>query len=313
MTVIDLDRQPADTARLPIRPCHDRGQRCEPEGTRRRRGEPRGPRHRMHVARRGKSGRRMFARREAPRRDDADPDVDVEYVELWREGRLDVDFVVSSELETAYAIARVDRRPRGSADGRVRERRGADGESTSRRRSTATSLGSRSANRRLPPTRGRRRHPRRRDDPSRGDDELAPGDRLVMVGSPQAVKGMGRAPLARGGRGQDSWCSGEARSVRDRPSCSTQGLGVRLIEPRRERAQHRRGGAPKARVFQATGFDPDFLERERIGRAQAAVFAMRDDAKYHYAASLAQVHGFPSPSRSPTTRSPQRYDKPGST
>ena len=30
----------------------------------------------------------------------------VEYIELWREGRLDVDFVVSSELETAHAIAR---------------------------------------------------------------------------------------------------------------------------------------------------------------------------------------------------------------
>ena len=30
----------------------------------------------------------------------------VEYVELWRQGQLDVDFVVSSELETAYAITR---------------------------------------------------------------------------------------------------------------------------------------------------------------------------------------------------------------
>src|SRR5262245_49446581 len=28
-----------------------------------------------------------------------------EYVEIWREGRLDVDFVVSSELETARAVA----------------------------------------------------------------------------------------------------------------------------------------------------------------------------------------------------------------
>ena len=27
----------------------------------------------------------------------------VEYVDLWRAGRLDVDFAVSSELETAYA------------------------------------------------------------------------------------------------------------------------------------------------------------------------------------------------------------------
>jgi trk system potassium uptake protein TrkA len=44
-------------------------------------------------------------------------------------------------------------------------------------------------------------------------------------------------------------------------------------------------------VYNATGTDPDFLVRERIGQAQAGVFAMRDDAKNHYAATLAQVHG----------------------
>ena len=48
---------------------------------------------------------------------------------------------------------------------------------------------------------------------------------------------------------------------------------------------------PKARIYNATGIDPDFLERERIGRAHAAIFAMRDDAENLYAASLAEVHG----------------------
>ena len=33
------------------------------------------------------------------------------------------------------------------------------------------------------------------------------------------------------------------------------------------------------------------MERERIGQAQAAVFAMREDAKNDYAATLARVHG----------------------
>ena len=37
--------------------------------------------------------------------------------------------------------------------------------------------------------------------------------------------------------------------------------------------------------------DTDFLERERIGQSQAAVFAMRDDPKNHYAATLAKLHG----------------------
>jgi trk system potassium uptake protein TrkA len=37
--------------------------------------------------------------------------------------------------------------------------------------------------------------------------------------------------------------------------------------------------------------EPDFLERERIGDAQVAIFAMRDDMKNHYATSLAKLHG----------------------
>ena len=44
-------------------------------------------------------------------------------------------------------------------------------------------------------------------------------------------------------------------------------------------------------VYNATGIDADFIEREQIGRAQAAVFAMREDSKNHYAATLARVHG----------------------
>jgi trk system potassium uptake protein TrkA len=48
---------------------------------------------------------------------------------------------------------------------------------------------------------------------------------------------------------------------------------------------------PEARVFNATGIDPDFLDRERIGQSRAAIFAMRDDAKNHYAATLARIHG----------------------
>jgi trk system potassium uptake protein len=48
---------------------------------------------------------------------------------------------------------------------------------------------------------------------------------------------------------------------------------------------------PEARVFHSAGTDPEFLEREHIGRSGAAVFAMRDDAKNYYAATLAKLHG----------------------
>ena len=48
---------------------------------------------------------------------------------------------------------------------------------------------------------------------------------------------------------------------------------------------------PRARVYHANGLDVDFLERERVGRAHAAVFAMGDDARNYYGAKLVTLHG----------------------
>jgi trk system potassium uptake protein TrkA len=70
-----------------------------------------------------------------------------------------------------------------------------------------------------------------------------------------------------------------------------QGIGVRLVEPSREQARIIAEELPDARVYNTSGLDADFLERERIGAAQAAVFAMREDAKNLYAATLTKVHG----------------------
>jgi trk system potassium uptake protein len=70
-----------------------------------------------------------------------------------------------------------------------------------------------------------------------------------------------------------------------------QGIDVRLIESDSKRALKVAELLPEARVFQSTGLEPEFLERERIGSADAAVFAMRDDAKNYYAATLAKLHG----------------------
>ena len=65
-----------------------------------------------------------------------------------------------------------------------------------------------------------------------------------------------------------------------------QGIGVRLIESSREQARLVAAELEGAQVYHATGFDPDFLERERIADAQVAIFAMRDDMKNHFAAAL---------------------------
>jgi trk system potassium uptake protein TrkA len=72
-----------------------------------------------------------------------------------------------------------------------------------------------------------------------------------------------------------------------------QGSRVRLIEADRARALTVSEELPEARVFNAIGLEPDFFERERIGQAEAAIFAMRDDAKNHYAATLAKMKGIP--------------------
>jgi trk system potassium uptake protein TrkA len=70
-----------------------------------------------------------------------------------------------------------------------------------------------------------------------------------------------------------------------------QKIRVRLVEADEERAREVAEALPDARVYATTGLDADFIERERIGQARAAVFAMREDAKNLYAATLARVHG----------------------
>jgi trk system potassium uptake protein TrkA len=64
-----------------------------------------------------------------------------------------------------------------------------------------------------------------------------------------------------------------------------------MIEASLERARIVADELHGVRVYHSTGFDPDFLERERIADAQVSIFAMRDDMKNHFAATLAKVHG----------------------
>jgi trk system potassium uptake protein TrkA len=70
-----------------------------------------------------------------------------------------------------------------------------------------------------------------------------------------------------------------------------QGIKVRVIEALGPRAREVAEELPEARVFHATGTDPEFLKREKIGTARAAVFAMPEDAKNLYAAALAKMQG----------------------
>jgi trk system potassium uptake protein TrkA len=118
------------------------------------------------------------------------------------------------------------------------------------------------------------------------------GDRIVVIGSPQAARAWG-ALLAPGEKTVEDvvvFGGGQVGAAIAR-MLTAQGIGVRVIEPDRERAREVAEELPSCRVYNTTGIDPDFLERERIGQAQAAVFAIKDDSTNHYAATLARVSG----------------------
>ena len=235
----------------------------------------------------------MFARREAKNATTVIRTSNVEYVELWRVGQLDVDFVVCSELETAHAISRIIGVPAARqtdvfAEGKVQivEFDVAEGASQD-------VLGAPLRDAKTP-----------RDSKVaaiiRGDQMLLPGgdevirsgDRIVVIGSPEAAQAWSQLLAPEGATVRDVVIYGAGRvgSAIARVLLD-QGIRVRMIEASPEKARSVAEALPQVRVYNATGIEPDFLERERIGHANAAIFAMRDDAKNLYAASLAEVHG----------------------
>ncbi len=235
----------------------------------------------------------MFARREAARATTVIRTSNVEYVELWRAGQLDVDFVVCSELETAHAISRIIGVPAARqtdvfADGQVQivEFDVTEGASPGL-------IGVPLRDARIPPD--SKVAAIIRGDATllpRGDQVVQPGDRIVVIGSPAAAQAWSAllAPKDAVVRDVVIYGAGAVGAAIARVLLE-QGISVRMIETSRERARVVAEMFPAVRVYNATGVDPDFLERERIGQANAAVFAMRDDAKNLYAASLAEVHG----------------------
>jgi trk system potassium uptake protein TrkA len=241
-----------------------------------------------------------------------------EYMEAWQERQIDVDFMVSSELEAAYAVSQTigvpaakqtdvfaegqvqivefDVPKEGAADdlsgiplteaaerAAVRVRGGGYDEVVGLPLKKATIPAESKvasiirADRMLVP---------------RGDESILPGDRIVVIGSPTAARTWGRI-MARGERRVDDIVvfGAGATGLEIARVLLNQNIRVRLIEPREDRAREVAEELHGARVYCATGIDPDFLERERIGQASAAVFAMKEDSKNLYAAMLAKVHG----------------------
>ena len=186
------------------------------------------------------------------------------YLEAWRERQIDVDFMVSPEIETANAISATLGLPAARhtdvfAEGKVQivefdvPPGAGDGRLIGRAlRRAAVPADSRVV-------------------------ALIRGDRLVAGGDERiddvVIFGAGRMGTT------------IARVLLER------GLRLRIVDAQRERAREVAEALPDVRCFHAHAFDSEFLERERIGRATAAVFCLNDDAKNLYGAVLAKGHG----------------------
>jgi trk system potassium uptake protein len=238
----------------------------------------------------------MFAKKLSPSTTTIVRTTNVEYLEIWRERELEIDFMVSSELESAHAITRIIGIPAARqtdvfADGLVQVVEfdvPADME-------PGPVVGRKLKDAEIPPDskvasiiRGERVLV------PRGEESIEPGDRVIIIGSPQAAREWSRQ-LARGGPKIDSvviFGAGQTGTA-VAESLMREKIDVRLVEWDADRAREVAETLPDARVFHATGTDADFLERERIGQSGAGVFAMPDDAKNLYAATLARIHGLP--------------------
>jgi trk system potassium uptake protein TrkA len=234
----------------------------------------------------------MFTKKLSPDTKVVARTTDEEYLDVWRERQLDVDLIVSSEHETAHAISRTIGVPAARqtdvfADGKVQIVE-FDVEEA------ATEVIGKPL-REAPLPRDSKVAAIIRGDGMvipRGGEALQVGDRIIVIGSPQAAREWSAIMSVDRKRVDDVVVFGAGRiGVSVARMLLGQQVRVRLIEADRDRARTVAEKLPTARVFHATGIDPDFLERERIGHARAAIFAMRDDAKNHYASTLAKLHG----------------------
>jgi trk system potassium uptake protein TrkA len=236
----------------------------------------------------------MFARVEAPKATTVIRSSNVEYIDLWREGQLDLDFVVSSELETAHAVSRTIGVPAARqtdvfANGQIQivefeVEPGAGGDPIGVQLRAA---------RNIPPD-SKVASIIRADSMTLpgGDDVIRPGDRIVVIGSPAAAQAWSEIVSPAAGKVRDVVVFGAGKvGTAIARMLLAQSIEVRLVEQSSEQARRVAEELPGAHVYNTTGLDGDFLERERIGQAQAAVFAMKEDSKNLYAATLARVHG----------------------
>jgi trk system potassium uptake protein TrkA len=216
------------------------------------------------------------------------------YLEAWREREIDVDFMVSSELETANAISAIVGIPAARQTDVFAEGKVQIVEFDVPPRTANDALIGRPLRRAAIPADSKVAGIVRGDRMivPRGEESIMPGDRVVVIASPASA----RAWSARIGKGErevdDMVIFGAGRMGTTIAQVLLEhGLRVRLVEAQAERARQVAKELPHVQVFHASAFDPEFLAHERIGPWTAAVFCMNDDARNLYGAVLAKRHG----------------------
>ena len=194
----------------------------------------------------------IFSRNLAPETSTIVRTTNEEYLEVWRERQLDVDFMVSSELETANAVSRIIGLPAARqtdvfADGQVQivefdveGRNEGDGIVGVPLREARIPRDSKVAgiirgDRMIIP---------------RGDQTIDVGDRVVIIGSPDAARVWGDTLSEDKRRLDDIVIFGAGRTGRAVVRALVdQGLRVRIIEPDpNAREAHRRAVPERARL-----------------------------------------------------------------
>lgn len=236
----------------------------------------------------------MLVRRLSPQTRTLVRTSDVEHLKAWREGVLDVDYMVSSELEAAAAVIDAIAVPGARvadvfADGHV-----VIAEFDVEQRAHACALLHVPLSQApIPPDSrvalivrgGRLLLPR-------GAERIELGDRVVVMASPEAMREWSRQLAPDEPVVEDVVVFGATRlGVAIARKLLLHELRVRLIEPDAERARRAAAELSQARVFHAAPTDRTLLHEERIGSAQVAIAALSADADSLYAAVVARSAG----------------------
>jgi trk system potassium uptake protein len=234
----------------------------------------------------------IFAKKLSPRTRTVVRTSNVEYVDAWRERQLDVDFVVCTELETAIAVSQTIGVPAARQTDVFAEGQVQIVEFDVPVGGTRELVGRPLREAKLPPDSkvagiirgGEIRKPS-------GNETIRPGDRIIVIGSPPAARAW--SALIGGEKRVDDVVvfGGDRLAAAIARALAHKGIGLRVVDQDPARARRLADELQEARVYNASATDPEFLERERIGQAEAAVFALGDDALNHYAATLAELHG----------------------